>query len=318
MAQLKNSLFPSSSLHLERKHRLMDFTLTYKEYMAKIESYLFDYIKMQDNLQNRIYDAMLYSLKAGGKRIRPVLALACTELLDGSEKEIVPYACALEFIHTYSLIHDDLPCMDNDDFRRGKLTSHKVYGEAIALLAGDALLNLAYETITDAIITSSQNTAQKLRALKLIAEASGTSGMIGGQVIDMESGYKKINPEALEHMHRLKTGALIRAAVLAPALIFGASEKQIERLALYAGNIGLAFQIKDDIMDVESSFEIMGKPSGSDEKAGKTTYVSLYGIKNAEAMLNSATMKAIEALSLFGSRAAFLVELALYIQKRKS
>ncbi|HEX2926333.1 MAG TPA: farnesyl diphosphate synthase, partial [Ruminiclostridium sp.] len=235
----------------------MNFKEKNELYVNMIEERLKIIIPEANQYCSVLRDAMLYSLTAGGKRLRPVLALAVTEMFDKPLQEVINFGCAIEMIHTYSLIHDDLPAMDNDDYRRGRLTNHKVYGEAMAILAGDALLNMAYETmLSDA---SASNNLGKLKAAGIVAQYAGLLGMVGGQVIDLESEGKNIDSDRLKTMHRLKTGALIKAPVEAAAVICGADEKELEFLSGYAANLGLAFQIKDDILDVEGTVENMGK-----------------------------------------------------------
>jgi geranylgeranyl diphosphate synthase type II len=219
-------------------------------------------------------------------------------------------------IHTYSLIHDDLPAMDNDDYRRGKLTNHKVFGEAMAILAGDALLNLAYENmIRDAMIS---NNNRKLEAMGIIAEYAGSLGMIGGQVIDLDSEGKIVESDRLKAMHRLKTGALIKAPVEAAAVICGAADKELKLLSNYAANLGLAFQIKDDILDVEGSMEDMGKKPGSDALCEKATYVTMYGLDESKKLLEAVTNEGVSFLDTFGAKAQFLKELALSLVIRSN
>ncbi len=254
--------------------------------------------------------AMDYSLLAGGKRIRPVLLMATVEALGGEEDKIIPFAAALEMIHTYSLIHDDLPSMDNDELRRGKPTNHVVFGEANAILAGDALLNFAFETALSADFPLEK----KVEMVKELAASSGVFGMIGGQVLDLEGEKRSLSEEELTKMHRLKTGALIKAAVSAGCIAMGYDK---DYLYDYADNLGLAFQLKDDILDITSSDEELGKNVGSDEKNKKTTFITLYGLEKAEEMLEETTKKAIEALKKTQSK-EFLEEFALYLLKRKN
>ena len=296
----------------------MEFKARFSKWTETVNTALENYIVEKDFPESIIYKAMKYSLSAGGKRLRPVLALAVCQLLEGDEKDILPYACAVEMIHTYSLIHDDLPAMDNDDFRRGKPTNHKVFGEALAILAGDALLNQAFELMLQYTLSRNDKLAGRIKAMDIIARSSGTSGMIGGQVVDLESEGREITGDTLEYMHRCKTGALLKAPVLAAAAICGAVHDETERLDKYAGKIGLAFQIKDDIMDVEGSFEAMGKSSGSDAAKEKATFITLYGIDKSKKMLKDNVNYAIEALDAFGTKAFFLRELAYYIQNRNS
>jgi len=275
------------------------------------------YLPQEAVLQKNVIEAMRYSVKAGGKRLRPTLAIAVSRLLGGKDEEILPFAAAIEMIHTYSLIHDDLPCMDNDDLRRGKPTNHKVYGEAMALLAGDGLLNKAFEVMTSGALLSS-NKENALRTMEYIGRASSDHGMIGGQVIDMENESKDIPVEVLQKMHELKTGALICAAVMAPAYLYSAEEVKKQALLQYAQSIGLAFQVKDDILDVEGNEKLLGKKIGSDNINGKTTYITIYGLDKSKEILDDLTKKAISALDIFGEKASFLKELAIYLLKRQN
>lgn len=290
----------------------MDFLVELENKITISEQYLEKYFVENDNHQKSIYGAMKYSLLSGGKRIRPVLALACAELFGGGT-EVMPFACAIEMIHTYSLIHDDLPCMDNDDLRRGKPTNHIVYGEALALLAGDALLNLAFET---AVKHSELLPNVTLEALKIISQAAGTEGMIGGQVIDIESENVDIDSITLMSMHLHKTGSLIMAAARVGALIGGGSKEDILKMESFSRYLGIAFQIKDDILDVEGNTETLGKATGSDKNNNKTTFVTLYGVEQAKKMLLDYTNKAIEIVSEYGDRAEFLKEFSLFLLRR--
>ncbi len=296
----------------------MDFKHKYNEYLGEVNTALDSLFTKGNGPGSVIYDAMKYSVAAGGKRLRPVLALSVCELLGGSKDGVLTFACAIELIHTYSLIHDDLPAMDNDDFRRGMPTSHKVFGEATAILAGDALLNKAYELMISHVVKNDHMTKNYAKAMNVIAVSAGAEGMILGQMIDIESEGKAISKETLEQMHRCKTGALIKAPVLAAASICGAGPDEYESLGKYAEYIGLAFQIKDDIMDVKGSQEQMGKPTGSDAASNKTTYAVLYGIDRAEELLEETVSAAVKTLTCFGDRAAFLKELAVFIRERDS
>ena len=266
---------------------------------------------LMDGETGHIYDAMRYSLYEGGKRIRPVLTLAVCDAFGGDDKAALCFGCALEMIHTYSLIHDDLPCMDDDDLRRGKPTNHKVFGEAMATLAGDALLNRACETA----LGGGFGAEITVEALKIIFSASGADGMIGGQVIDMESEGRTIGGETLLTLHRKKTGALINAAVSLGALCAG-KDKNI--LLDYSAALGLAFQIRDDILDVEGSAEKFGKPINSDEKNGKNTFVTLYTPSGAKKRLEEETQRAKAAADKLGESGEFLSALADYLLKRES
>lgn len=296
----------------------MDFKTRFERWTTLVNDALDRYAEVRDTPGAVIYQAVRYSLLAGGKRLRPVIALAVAELLGGDENDVLPYACAIEMIHTYSLIHDDLPAMDNDDYRRGILTNHKVFGEAVAVLAGDALLNGAFELMLGNTLARGDRLPQRLRAINAVAEAAGMKGMIGGQVVDLESEGRSIDAETLEYMHRCKTGALIKAPVLSAAILCGADAGEFEALEEYSSCIGLAFQIKDDIMDVEGSFEDMGKPVGSDAANEKSTFITIYGLDESKKMLEATVKKAIEALGIFGGKAAFLKELAGYIEKRSN
>jgi geranylgeranyl diphosphate synthase type II len=294
----------------------MDFKTQLEAWNSLVNESLEKFLVTTQGPGSNIYKAMKYSLMAGGKRLRPVLALAVCELLGGDKAEVLPYACAIEMIHTYSLIHDDLPAMDNDDYRRGLPTNHKVFGDAMAILAGDALLNKAFELMLSNTVMRNDGMLPKLKAMDIIAGSAGSEGMIRGQVVDLESEGVKIPKETLEYMHRCKTGALIKAPVLAGALICGASETEYEKLKVYSENIGLAFQIKDDIMDVKGSLEQMGKAAGSDAACNKTTYVTLYGVEEAEVLLEKVIGDAVASLDIFGEKSDFLRALAYYIKDR--
>lgn len=260
---------------------------------------------------NVLYNAMRYSLYGKGKRVRPVLCLACAQALNAPLYDAATAGSSLEMIHTYSLIHDDLPCMDNDDLRRGKPTNHTVFGEATALLAGDALLNRACEHI----VNSSMENKKKLKLLKVLFSASGADGMIYGQIIDMHTQTSKINEDELYLLHKKKTGALINAAAAMGAICADADENIFSE---YSASLGIAFQICDDILDVESTTEVFGKTVGSDDKNNKTTFVTLYGLAGAKQKLKEETERAIDALDNFGQEADFLREYALYLLNRKN
>ncbi len=292
----------------------MSFKETINTKTELINEALKDYMVIQDKPQKIIYEAMSYSLFAGGKRLRPIIMLLTADMLGGSAEEVMPFACAMEMIHTYSLIHDDLPSMDNDDLRRGKPTNHKIFGEAFAVLAGDALLNKAFE------ITSShsfKNPKNVLRALNELSSSSGSDGMIGGQIVDIQSENKKITPEELLYLHTLKTGAIIRASGKIGAILSNASDEQINAIDEYCKNLGIAFQIRDDILDVMGEEEVLGKKIGSDSENEKNTFVTLFGIENAKKSVYEYTNKAISSLDIFGERADMLIELAKYLTDRK-
>lgn len=263
-----------------------------------------------------IFEAMRYSLFAGGKRVRPILAMASAEALGAGTAGLLPIACSLELIHTYSLIHDDLPAMDNDDLRRGRPTCHKVYGEAIAILAGDGLLNRAFEVLADTKRLKAVTARRMLDIISVIAQASGAFGMIGGQVVDMQSEGKEADFPTLEYIHTHKTGALIRASVRTGALYAKASEKRLRALTRYGEYVGLAFQIADDILDLTGTQEQIGKDAGSDLKKGKTTFPSFYGIEESRRRAREVSDRAVASLKDFDRRADPLRELAKYIVTR--
>jgi geranylgeranyl diphosphate synthase type II len=262
---------------------------------------------------------MRYSLFAGGKRIRPAFAFAAAEAVGGTDEQALPFAAAIEMIHTYSLIHDDLPAMDNDDLRRGKPTSHKVFGEAVAILAGDALLTRAFHLLAELPPGWDETRARRrLRAAAILGEACGTTGLIGGQVMDLESEGKAISAEDLECLHRAKTGALLSACVRGGAVLGGASEEDLARLDRYASAIGLAFQVVDDVLDATESAERLGKTAGKDQKAHKATYVSIHGLDRAREMAAALRAQALDAVAPLGARGALLAAIARLIVDRHS
>ena len=264
-----------------------------------------------------IYAAMRYSLLAGGKRLRPILCLASCESIGGNSDLVLPMACALEMIHTMSLIHDDLPAMDNDDYRRGKLTNHKVYGDDIAILAGDGLLAYAFEYI--ATHTQGVSADRVLQAIAHLAKAAGADGLVGGQVVDLESeGNPDITVETLTNIHNHKTGALFKSAVVCGAILGGATEPEIEKLTKFAHNIGLAFQIIDDILDITATQAELGKTAGKDIEAQKATYPKLWGLEESKRQADKLVAEAKIILAEFGDRARPLQALADYITDRKN
>lgn len=283
-----------------------------KERISAIDKALGVYLPEKDNPQSIIYKAMRYSVFAGGKRIRPILMTEVCRMCGGDINDVMPFACAMEMLHTYSLIHDDLPAMDNDDLRRGIPTNHIKFGEATAILAGDALLNKAFETISE----YGANTPNSMRALAVFAKASGTEGMIGGQVVDMESEGKDIDIERLRYIHLLKTGAIIRSSCVIGAIAADAEEDKINAVDAFASNLGVAFQIRDDILDVTGDEETLGKPVGSDEKSEKNTYVKLLGLEKSEELVKEYSKKAVDALDVFGEKADFLKRLTEYLVMR--
>lgn len=287
------------------------------EYLPVIEYALNKYLPSEDCSQGSICLAMEYALLDGGKRIRPVLTLEFCRICGGDIQSALPFACAVEMIHSYSLVHDDLPCMDDDDMRRGKPSCHKQFGEATALLAGDALLTLAFETM----MTSGQNAElpaeNRLNAVAVLAKQAGAMGMIGGQVIDLDSECKNVPIQVLKEMDDLKTGALISAACQMGCILAGADDKLIQAADRYAKNIGLAFQIMDDILDTTSTSEELGKPVGSDTENEKSTYVSLLGIGAAQELVNQLTEQALTELEVFGAQAQRLRGFTIFLSKRK-
>lgn len=285
------------------------------EQIEFIDRQLDKYLAEKNNPQNVIYKAMRYSVFAGGKRLRPVLMLNMCEMCGGDIDEVIPFACALEMIHTYSLIHDDLPAMDNDGLRRGMPTSHIKFGEATAILAGDALLNKAFEIVS---AYDGANVKRAMRAVNMLAVSSGTEGMIGGQVVDMESEGRDISLEALRYLHLNKTGAIIRSACTVGALMGGGSEEEIRAADEFAKNLGIAFQIQDDILDVIGTSEELGKPAGSDSEENKCTYVKLLGLEKSEEEAKKYSENAKKALEVFGKRADFLIWLTDYLTERKN
>jgi geranylgeranyl pyrophosphate synthase len=286
---------------------------------AEIEAALEAALPPESAWPQTIHRAIRYSLFAGGKRIRPVLVLAAGEAVGGARAELVSLACAVEMIHTYSLIHDDLPAMDNDDLRRGKPTSHKVFGEAIAILAGDALLTRAFHVLAE--LPAGASDALVRRRLAASAElglACGTTGLIGGQVMDLESEGKTIDAGALEGLHRAKTGALLKASVRGGAMLGGASEEELARLTRYAEAIGLAFQVVDDVLDATEDAARLGKTAGKDQAAQKATYVSVHGLERARQLAATLREDALAALQPLGPRGALLAALAREIVDRHS
>lgn len=290
----------------------MEFAKVLDEKIKLIDKELKRFLDKKDNSQKKIYEAMEYSLMAGGKRLRPLLMLLSGEMCGGKLESIMPFATAMEMIHTYSLIHDDLPAMDNDDLRRGKPTNHKVFGEDMAILAGDALLNRAMEV---ALLSDAADDV-KVRALKILFNSTGTEGMIGGQVIDIKN--QKHTHEELLNLHLLKTGAIIRSSGVLGGVLSGATDDEIDAIDEFCKNLGIAFQIQDDLLDVLGDVEELGKPVGSDEDNEKTTYVTLFGVEKSKELVEEYTAKAKDSLSrCFGERASTLLELADFLVGRK-
>jgi geranylgeranyl diphosphate synthase type II len=265
-----------------------------------------------------LHESMRYSLMAGGKRIRPILTIATAEALGTRPLGLIPVACSVEFIHTYSLIHDDLPSMDDDDFRRGKPTNHKVYGEAMAILAGDALLTMAFDLISRPDLMKDCDPVRQVRIIQELAYGSGHYGMVGGQVFDIQAENKDIDLPTLQNIHKHKTGMLIRAAVRMGAIAAGANDRQLDDMTGYAEDIGLAFQIADDVLNVTGTREELGKNPNTDAERGKKTYPTFYGIDGAKKLAEDCVARAIARLSSFGHSADPLREIARYITSRKN
>jgi len=291
-----------------------------KEYLAQkriaVDKALESLVPPAKTFPPKVFEAMRYSLFAGGKRVRPIFALASAEALGAKTAGLLPIAGALELIHTYSLIHDDLPAMDDDDLRRGRPTCHKIYGEAIAILAGDGLLNRAFEVLSDPRRLKTVTAVRLIAITREISLASGVFGMVGGQVVDMESEGKDVDLPTLEYIHTHKTGALIRASVRTGAIYAKASEKRLKALTRYGERVGLAFQIADDILDVVGSREETGKDVGSDLKKGKKTFPSFYGLEESRRRAKEVADQALDALKDFDRKAEPLRELAKYIVTR--
>ena len=286
----------------EEDHRLVD---------AELERLL----PAENERPSLIHQAMRYSVFAGGKRVRPILCIEAFRIFSDETPAVLSVACAMEFIHTYSLIHDDLPALDNDDLRRGRPTCHKKFGEAMAILAGDGLLTLAFEALAGAPVPQ----AERVALIREVASAAGTrEGMVGGQVADLEAEGKDVTPELLEYIHRSKTAALIRASILSGAIAGGASQADQDRLRTFGGLIGWAFQVTDDILDVEESSSALGKTAGKDQAQQKATYPALFGLKKSHDFARELAARAMGALETFGARAANLRELGEFLVLRRA
>ena len=296
----------------------MDLKNYLKTNKITIDAALEQLLPPEDEFPNQLHKAMRYCLMASGKRIRPILALAAAEAVGGDPKAIIHESCALELIHTFTLIHDDLPAMDDDDYRRGILTTHKVFGEAMAILAGDALLTEAFNILSLGFKRGAHKADQILEIIKVVADASGSKGIVGGQVADLESEGKVIEEKALEYIHNHKTGSLIAASVILGGTLGGGSEEEIKHLKHYGESIGLAFQIKDDILDIKGSAEEIGKKTGSDENKSKATYPRIVGIDEAEKRQWELYLEALDSLKPFDAKADSLREIGLYIIERTS
>ena len=293
-----------------------DFQVQMKQKVQKIEGILQEYLPRQKGLQSVVMEAMGYSLMAGGKRLRPMLMQETFLLYNGTAKSLRPFMAAIEMIHTYSLVHDDLPAMDNDEYRRGRRTTHVVYGEDMGILTGDALLNYAFETAFKAFVTEPEDSLAIGRALAVLGKKSGIYGMLGGLFFFKQKTAYEISREVLDTIYRLKTGALIEASMMIGAILGGASEEEVRKVERIAGYVGTAFQIQDDILDVTSTREVLGKPTHSDEKNEKTTYVTLIGIPEAEKEVERLSGEAIRLLHELSGENAFLEHLLLQLIHR--
>ena len=293
----------------------MDFKVQLKKYQEQVNNELEKYSGKKDVPEKILNNSMEYSLMAGGKRLRPILVIATYEIFGKNINKCIPYAVAIEMVHNFSLIHDDLPGIDNDDYRHGKPTNHKKFNEATAILAGDGLLNQAYIVISEDLIKSeSEELKNKLKVFNEFSTA--VDRMIAGEYIDTEYEGKQITDEYLEYIHKNKTGALLKLCVRMGAILANANEKDLEKLTKYAEKIGLAFQIKDDILSEEGNPDITGKPVGNDKEHNKCTYVSVFGIEGAKKELEKITNEAVEILEYYGDKAEFLKQLAIYIKDR--
>lgn len=293
-----------------------EFQAQMEHKVRKIEEILQEYLPRQKGYQSLIMEAMSYSLLAGGKRLRPMLMMETFRLYNGSSKALRPFMAAIEMIHTYSLVHDDLPAMDNDDYRRGRKTTHVVYGEDMGILAGDALLNYAFETAFKAFVTDPENSLLTGRALTVLGEKAGIYGMIGGQVIDVKETGHSIPKDKLDTIYKLKTSALIEASMMIGAILGGVSEEEVKKVEKIAEYVGKAFQIQDDILDVESTKEVLGKPVHSDEKNDKTTYVTLFGLEEAKKEVEKLSDEAISLLHQLSGENEYLERLLLWLVHR--
>jgi geranylgeranyl diphosphate synthase type II len=286
-----------------------------KQRADQVNSGLEQLLPSAEELPAAIHEAMRYSVFSGGKRLRPTMLLETTSLLGGSEEAFLPAACAIELIHCYSLVHDDLPAMDDDDYRRGKPTCHRVYGEAMAVLTGDALLTHAFQWLAQ-LRTSCDDPTALLQAVGDVAAAAGTGGIIGGQVLDLEAENREVELQALQRIHQLKTGRLFEASLRFPAIVLGASGSELEALTRYARAFGVAFQIVDDILDIVGDERKLGKPIGSDSASCKATYPSLMGLEASRQEAAQAVEQAVKALVPFGERAGFFRQLANFVLDR--
>ncbi|MBQ6834868.1 MAG: polyprenyl synthetase family protein [Lachnospiraceae bacterium] len=296
---------------------LCTFKEQMKQAVAETEAIVYSYLPAEEGHQKTIFEAMNYSMQAGGKRLRPLLMYEVYKMFGGNGKEIEPFMAAIEMIHTSSLIHDDLPCMDNDELRRGKPTTWKVYGYDMAVLAGDALMIFAFETSAKALALGA-DAAAVVKAMGILAQKTGIYGMIGGQTVDVELTGKPVPREKLDFIYRLKTGALLEASMMIGAVLAGATDEQVKTVESIAASVGLAFQIQDDILDVTSTAEVLGKPVLSDEKNSKTTYVTLEGLEKAKTDVKAISDRAREELAGLPGEKEFLSQLIEMLVNREN
>lgn len=294
----------------------MDFRKELASRTEYVNEVLDMFLPDEEGYQKTVFEAMNYSVHAGGKRIRPIFMMESAKLFGDFDYQLKPFMAAIEFVHTYSLVHDDLPAMDNDDYRRGQYTTHKKYGHAMGILAGDGLLNYAFETATAGVV-GAKDKDRAAKALLVLGTKSGAYGMLGGQVVDVENTGKSVTKEQLDFIYEKKTSALIEASFMVGAIMAGASEDEVNIIERVARNIGLAFQIQDDILDVTSTTEVLGKPVLSDEKNEKTTYVTLYGVEKAREYVKKYTEEALELLDTFSQKNEFLKELIVSLISRE-
>lgn len=295
---------------------MSDFKKELEKRTREVEEIIYAYMPKEEGYQKSVIEAMNYSFTAGGKRLRPMLLQETAGLFGDAGKEVEPFMAAVEMIHTYSLVHDDLPAMDNDDYRRGKLTTHKKYGHAMGILAGDALLNYAYEICAKALMKST-DIQRAARAFAVLSEKSGIYGMVGGQTVDVEYTSQQLSGEVLQFIHELKTSALIQASMMSGAILAGATDAELQKIEQIALLVGLAFQIQDDILDVTSTTEELGKPVLSDEKNQKTTYVTLLGLEGAKKRVQEYSDEAVGLLQGLGNKNEFLEELLMSLIHRR-
>lgn len=298
------------------EYKMLDFETNLKEKTKYVEEKIYEFLPEEEGKQKIILEAMNYSVKAGGKRLRPLLMLETAKMFDENTENIFPFMAAIEMIHTYSLVHDDLPAMDNDEFRRGKKTTHARYGENLGILAGDGLLNMAYEVMSDAILQA-ENPYNAAKAFRIIAKKAGVYGMVGGQTVDIINEGREMDLDTIMYIHNLKTAALIEASMMAGAVLGGATDRETDIIEKIAKNIGIAFQIQDDILDITSTTEVLGKPVLSDEKNHKTTYVTICGIDKSKENVEKYSKEAVSMLDGINKNNEFLRQLIIKLINRE-